>query len=254
MYGNYEPVSYVDFQQIMERYVIGNQNETTEEREEQMPNREFNVGDIVRIKSAERMEVEYGSLGNVTYRFTDEMFPLCGATCKIRDIEGAQIYLTDWEIPNNTRNMERNVNQFSYSKDMLEHLDDVFDTSNLPLYLRCPRCDERFEGVRGQENDELCPNCRNRHFILPYHNQFKPKIEFYGAEPTPDSLFLGVELEVDYGGRSDSNVGKVMKLMNKEKDKFYIYCGHDGSLNDGFEIITQPATLAYHKSIMTQLS
>jgi len=39
-----------------------------------------------------------------------------------------------------------------------------------------------------------------------------------------------------------------MRTINKDGDLF-MYCSHDGSLEEGFEMITQPATLEYHTSI-----
>lgn len=119
--------------------------------------------------------------------------------------------------------------------------------------LRCERCGTRFEDENYDTEAEngyiLCPRCRERLCVLPYH-RYTPKIEFYNTEDEDpeNSLYMGVELEVDEGGESDRMVGEIMPIMNDE-GKFFIYCSHDGSLEEGFEIITQPATIDYHCSI-----
>ena len=60
--------------------------------------------------------------------------------------------------------------------------------------------------------------------------------------------YFGVELEVDEGGESDSNAERVLDIANSGRE--LIYCKHDGSLNDGFEIVTHPMTLDFHENNM----
>ncbi len=73
---------------------------------------------------------------------------------------------------------------------------------------------------------------------------YKPDPLFYGA----DNRFFGVELEVDEGGECDDCADSVLRIANR--DKTHIYCKHDGSLNEGFEIVTHPMTLDYHLNKM----
>lgn len=115
------------------------------------------------------------------------------------------------------------------------------------LYRRCDRCGETFAVDNENRVETLCPNCRKRNFVLPYH-RYSPPLEFYGNNKNNTVPYLGVELEVDEGGESDRIVKQLMKMINP-KDKIFVYCSHDGSLREGFEIITQPATLKYHTSI-----
>lgn len=115
---------------------------------------------------------------------------------------------------------------------------------------RCQRCSHTF--VKKYESTEnLCENCRKRNYILPYHRWY-PELEFYGVAQNKNQkqLFLGVELEVGVGGEWDSSVEKIMPLLNQgiDEDSIFAYCSHDGSIDDGFEIITQPATIKYHKN------
>ena len=61
---------------------------------------------------------------------------------------------------------------------------------------------------------------------------YKPEPIFYGSGP----LYLGVELEIDKGGEEDSNAQKLLDIANENDER--IYCKHDGSINDGFEIVS----------------
>lgn len=111
-------------------------------------------------------------------------------------------------------------------------------------YKYCEKCCEIF--LVENEKENLCPKCAKRNYILPYHH-YTPEIKFFGDTENNKLPYLGIELEVDYGGQEDCNAEKAMSIMN-EKDTF-VYTMRDGSLDDGFEIITQPATLKYHKYI-----
>lgn len=115
------------------------------------------------------------------------------------------------------------------------------------LYRQCERCGDTFRINDANKMETLCPECAKREFVLPYH-RYAPPLDFYGNNHNNTVPYLGVELEVDEGGESDRNVKQLMKLINP-KDKHFVYCSHDGSLREGFEIITQPATLKYHTSI-----
>ena len=92
----------------------------------------------------------------------------------------------------------------------------------------------------------------NNH-IHPYN--YKPKqFHFYSTlEDTEDKpLYMGVELEIDSTKCSTVEVDEknsiakeVIKQLDGENE---IYCVHDGSLTNGFEIVTHPCTLSYHKN------
>lgn len=75
-----------------------------------------------------------------------------------------------------------------------------------------------------------------------------------GLQPLVDPFagtgkrYFGVELEVDEGGESDSNAERVLDIANTGNE--LIYCKHDGSLNNGFEIVTHPMTLDFHENNM----
>lgn len=113
-------------------------------------------------------------------------------------------------------------------------------------YSICDRCGKIFK-IEENNKDSLCPSCAKREYVLPYH-RYAPEINFYGNNYNNSVPYLGVELEVDEGGESDRTVKQLMKIVNSS-DRIFAYCMHDGSLHEGFEIITQPATLKYHTSI-----
>lgn len=110
-------------------------------------------------------------------------------------------------------------------------------------YYRCHDC-----GTLIYEDDvhyigdyPYCDSCYDdygREYIEEY--SYKPDPIFYG-EGQPH---YGIELEIDRGGEIDENAGKIMDLVNFPCE--HIYCKHDGSLDDGFEIVSHPCTLAYH--------
>lgn len=128
-----------------------------------------------------------------------------------------------------------------------------YEPPKIKKKILCSYCNNFFSYISNEEetlpeeDKTLCPECRKRHFITPYH-RYQPHIDFY-KKKKDDNLFLGIEIEVDDGGEDNCEAKKIMSIMNKKKGKHFIYCSHDGSLNNGFEIITQPATLNYHKSI-----
>ena len=116
-------------------------------------------------------------------------------------------------------------------------------------YFVCNRCGEieLIENLETGNDYYLCLNCQKRDFVLPYHRYY-PTLKFYKTDNKNEiPLYLGVELEIDGAGESDYTVEKINSIMNNNDN--FVYCSHDGSLTEGLEIITQPATLKYHKSI-----
>ena len=116
------------------------------------------------------------------------------------------------------------------------HSEDAYyeDGSDEPLCYRC------YESNSGHD------------YIEDYY--YKPEPIFYGQ----GKRYFGVELEVDCGGEVDDNAAAVMKIGNGNGLE-HIYCKHDGSLEEGFEIVTHPMTLDYHlnempwKNVLTRL-
>lgn len=92
-----------------------------------------------------------------------------------------------------------------------------------------------------------CDDCynRRRQQECGVHSYcYKPSPIFYGDGPR----YLGVELEIDEGGESNSHANQIMAVGNEEYN--HIYIKHDGSLEEGLEIVTHPMSLSYHKEQM----
>ena len=85
---------------------------------------------------------------------------------------------------------------------------------------------------------EHCYNARMEAPIKPYNH--KPCPVFHGS----GTLYMGVELEIDKGGEISENAEAIIDIANTDNN--HIYCKHDGSIDDGFEMVSHPMTLEYH--------
>ena len=138
--------------------------------------------------------------------------------------------------------------------------DDNAGDDNTPLcqscydrhYTSCEHCgriihqyDAYYED--GDEDTPLCYDCHTRvsreKAIHDYY--YKPVPIFRGDGPR----YFGVELEIDAGGEDDESAQQVMEIANSNGVE-NLYCKHDGSLDDGFELVTHPMTLEYHMKKM----
>lgn len=139
--------------------------------------------------------------------------------------------------------------------------DNNYGDSSIPLcehcydeyYTTCSHCEHvihRDETYYDGDDEPHCFNCYNRYSsdraIHDYY--YKPIPKFYGD----DDRYFGVELEVDDAGEDDESAETVMDIANGSKE--HIYCKHDGSLDNGFEIVTHPMTLDYHLNKMSWLN
>ena len=110
-------------------------------------------------------------------------------------------------------------------------------------YTHCTGCGEliRRENACYRGDDPYCHGC---YYSMPAQGIsdycYKPEPIFYGE----GSRFFGVELEIDGAGEDDDNADRIMDITNAERT--LAYCKHDGSLDDGFEIVTHPMTLDFH--------
>lgn len=112
-------------------------------------------------------------------------------------------------------------------------------------YTYCTCCERLIHNnnayYRGDEDDPYCHRCYeelSNQAIHPY--SYKPTPLFYGD----GERYFGVELEIDGGGEDDDNATTILNIGNARYN--HIYCKHDGSLEEGFEIVTHPMTLEYH--------
>lgn len=98
-----------------------------------------------------------------------------------------------------------------------------------------------------EEDDVCCERCYmalNGDVIHQYHYRRDPGygMPFLGVETRKKFPLMGVELEVERGGENDEKATKVRTAIGKQ----YVVACHDGSLYNGFEIISCPANLKHH--------
>ena len=95
------------------------------------------------------------------------------------------------------------------------------------------------------EDDCYCPSCYAAVSDEVIHSySYKPEPVFHGA----DSRYYGVELELDGAGERTDRAAILLEIGNQGEDR--LYAKHDGSLNDGFELVSHPMTLSYHREEM----
>ena len=83
---------------------------------------------------------------------------------------------------------------------------------------------------------------------IRYDAKVPPK--FKGSTNKKD-LYLGIEVEVDSDYDRDEDYEMIDDcIYNLSKITKDIYCKHDGSLSCGFEFVTHPCTLEYHKKVL----
>lgn len=121
-------------------------------------------------------------------------------------------------------------------------------TDDLSESYLCPQCeDERRETEDDEEpEEEEEEEEEDRSCIHSY--DYIPQLVFHCEEDEQLNLnpYLGFELEVDTppGGAPDIN-----RLAREVADDGIAWCKHDGSLNRGFEMVSHPMTLMFHKAI-----
>ena len=113
-------------------------------------------------------------------------------------------------------------------------------------YVSCANCGElipREDACFEEDGDDeaaYCTSCYERFVTKAIRSySYKPSPIFYGEGP----LYLGVELEVDEGGKNNHNAKRILELFNQKEEKAYMK--GDGSLDDGMELVSHPASLDY---------
>ena len=137
-------------------------------------------------------------------------------------------------------------------------LTDNAGNDNTPLcqtcydqsYMTCSECGRLIhceDTYYLDDSDEpLCLTCleeANRDVIQGYY--YKPEPIFYGTGPR----YFGVELEIDEGGERGDYASQILSQANVGFTE-RLYCKHDGSLGNGFELVTHPMSLEYHQEEM----
>lgn len=129
----------------------------------------------------------------------------------------------------------------------------ICDDCRNEYYSECDDCGEVYltDDIIWDDYEDAyyCADCdrrRSRKKVI-HDYSYKPRPKFktsthdeFVTDTNVKELFFGVELEVDDG----DSPGKLAEALCDLSDD--IYCKHDGSLDDGVEIVTHPCTLDYH--------
>ena len=106
---------------------------------------------------------------------------------------------------------------------------------------------DRLHYLNDDDDDGYCESCYYAHssdgVIQSYY--YKPDPIFYGE----GNRFFGVELELDGGGERNDKASQLLSVANGNGLEF-LYIKHDGSLNDGLELVSHPMTLDFHQQEM----
>ena len=91
-----------------------------------------------------------------------------------------------------------------------------------------------------------CSSCydERKKNIHEYHH-YSGGLHYHPAPYDNNLLYLGVELETDKYDVDPKDCASDL-VSNHSDDETKFHCEHDGSLNSGFEIVSQPAVLDYH--------
>ena len=124
--------------------------------------------------------------------------------------------------------------------DSLRYYDNIYcGGCRDELFFYCNECDSHVHS-----DDELDHSCRQEYSVIHSYG-YKPVPCFFDSkEPEPIRYHLGFELEVEHRNEEschDVAVG-VQDILGSRA-----YLKYDGSLEEGFEIVTHPHTLTEYK-------
>lgn len=110
-------------------------------------------------------------------------------------------------------------------------------------YVTCDDCGGLFrrDEVTYDNDYPYCDECYAKINTSAIHSyDYKPDPTFYGD----GQLFYGIELEIDDGGEDSDNAEELLNIANHNGD--LLYAKHDGSIDEGFELVSEPCTIDYH--------
>lgn len=125
-------------------------------------------------------------------------------------------------------------------------------------YYYCQDCGEHVH-EDNYAGDDLCCDCSNNDYDDDDDGSSSSGINDYSYKPRPiffkvsdkDDVYLGIELEVE---RSSGAIS--IRDMAERIEQDFLYFKRDGSLDDGFEIVTHPMTISYikrHKNLWADI-
>ena len=120
----------------------------------------------------------------------------------------------------------------------------------------CEDCGEmyHFDDLEYLESDDCsyCVDCVDDHrdegYITSYHDHDYDEKFMVDGEEENSTLLFGIELEVERSNRrTATDKAKMSEILYDMDEDGILAFEHDGSLYDGFEIITQPMSFEYIK-------
>lgn len=136
-------------------------------------------------------------------------------------------------------------NHSAYEMDNGDHLCESCFENHGRTCEDCGRycyCDNLRENHNG---DMVCEDCLSNYSPIGDYHHTRAET-FYKLPSDTTNRYIGFELEVEE--KRGDKVKAAMNVLETLNHRF-IECKHDGSLNDGFEIVSQPATYHYHLGV-----
>lgn len=112
-------------------------------------------------------------------------------------------------------------------------------------YFYCEGCNSHCR-IDEMVSHGMCESCTDERDEHGHDYNYKPAPIFHGK----GNVFMGVELEVDSKDDNANVAGLVEELSELDPNENQFYFKHDGSLNNGIEIVTHPCTLSEHMRVM----
>ena len=130
---------------------------------------------------------------------------------------------------------------YYYFEDLIysERNDDSYCRSCYrQLYYECSDCGEEYQQDDGH-------SCRSEYDSRIYDYGHKPTPKFFGKAP----YYFGLELEIEQIDGDSVSEGVDIVLEDSDRAR-RIYLKEDGSLSNGFEIVTHPHSLSEFQTVM----
>lgn len=193
---------------------------------------------------ASRFTVKYGddicldSFISKTPKFISSIDTMEGDICYFRNFKISKKCL-DKLLENKTLSECSFCNKYYFKKEMHGTFCEQCYRESMT---HCEECGK--EILKYTAHQGLCSNCYTRYSQYKVNNySYNPQMKYYnddGSTGSDPSAFsgIGIELEVDGGGENLKASKYIQELLNNE-----VYVKHDGSLQNGFEIITYPHTI-----------
>lgn len=111
-------------------------------------------------------------------------------------------------------------------------------------FTTCSSCEDWCLTEEMEDGDGICDRCSNNLYkIHNYTTRVPALLSFKAKNVTPNTLYLGVELEFETSNKEQARrkVGKALKGHAIMKS--------DGSISHGFEVVTCPATIDIHLDV-----